>query len=96
MSETLSLASIGPVSSPYRAGVSPIRTSQHWHRGGSPHENLRLGSVLGCLLAAFTLSAWSVIAAGAFFLSALLLTVRLHCEAAARYGRGAADGNRRR
>ena len=41
-----------------------------------------LALVLGCLMAGLSLSAWSVIAAGAFLFSALLLTVRLHLEAA--------------
>ena len=45
------------------------------------HEGCRMTTfdgalVLGCIMAGLSLSAWSVIAAGAFLLSALLLTVR--------------------
>ena len=45
-------------------------------------RNFDSALVLGCMMAGLSLSAWSLIAAGAFLLSALVLTVRLHLDAA--------------
>lgn len=48
--------------------------------------------ILGCLFSAFSLSVWSLFAAGAFFLLALALTALRHMEAVRTVaGRGSRD-----